>query len=241
MRVYLSIAVLLLLAAPVSGQEEEKPTSAQEAALVGTVTILGTQRPLPAALVRLLGRDVSTVTDSVGAFRFTGLEPGWDTVQVRYLSYDSQKVPVRLEAGRSVVVDVKVPYPAAVLKELEVEITDPRLAGFRKRSQTSRGHYMNREQIVARRAVRMYQVFQRVPGTWSLGSDVFLLIRGGMSLCQPYLYVDGRRRRFARMDDLRPRGIEAIEVYREPYTPKQFTDIYNGCGSIVLWTRSGAR
>lgn len=242
----LAAACLLAITSWSAAQDVDREAESLGAVLVGTVTILGTQRPLSMAIVRLLGQDVSTVTDSMGAFRFSGLQPGPDTLQVHYLSYDSdsEKIPVQLEAGRPVVLNVVAAYAAVVMEELTVKINrtigERRKAYFERRRKMGDGDFISREEIDERNAIWMAQLFWRGLRTRVQGKEVLIRGRGGMrGLCKPVIYVNGAKRPLAEIDDFSPWNIEAIEVYRSPIGPAQFLDGFNVCGSIVLWTRRG--
>jgi hypothetical protein len=243
----LAAACLLAITSWSAAQDVDREAESLGAVLVGTVTILGTQRPLSMAVVRLLGQDVSTVTDSMGAFRFSGLQPGQDTLQVHYLSYDrydSEKIPVQLEAGRPVVLKVVAAYAAVVMEELTVKINrtigERRKAYFERRRKMGDGDFISREEIDQRNAIWMAQLFWRGLRTRVQGKEVLIRGRGGMrGFCKPVIYVNGAKRPLAKIDDFSPWNIEAIEVYRSPIGPAQFLDGFNVCGSIVLWTRRG--
>ena len=240
----LAATCLLAITSWSAAQDVDREAESLGAVLVGTVTILGTQRPLSMAIVRLLGQDVSTVTDSMGAFRFSGLQPGQDTLQVHYLSFDSEKIPVQLEAGRPVVLKVVAAYAAVVMEELTVKINrtigERRKAYFERRLKMGDGDFISREEIDQRHAVWMAQLFWRGLRTRVQAKEVLIRGRGGMrGLCKPVIYVNGAKRPLAKIDDFSPWNIEAIEVYRSPIGPAQFLDGFNVCGSIVLWTRRG--
>lgn len=240
----IAAACLLAITSWSAAQDVDREAESLGAVLVGTVTILGTQRPLSMAVVRLLGQDVSTVTDSMGAFRFSGLQPGQDTLQVHYLSFDSEKIPVQLEAGRPVVLNVVAAYAAVVMEELTVKINriigERRKAYFERRRKMGDGDFISREEIDKLNAIWMAQLFWRGLRTRVQGKEVLIRNRGGMrGLCKPVIYVNGAKRPLAEIDDFSPWNIEAIEVYRSPIGPAQFLDGFNPCGSIVLWTRRG--
>ena len=71
----------------------------QSSTLSGRVTDATDDRPMPGAVVALVGTRVGTSTDPDGRFILRDLEPGEHTVQVRYLGYESEQYEVTLSGG----------------------------------------------------------------------------------------------------------------------------------------------
>lgn len=92
------------------------------AVLYGTVREAGTGRPLGDAEVRIVGLGRSTLTDSTGAYRLRGLEPGEDSVTVEYLSGRARTEYVWLGAGMVTRLDVELRPEAVEVAELQVEV-----------------------------------------------------------------------------------------------------------------------
>jgi len=60
----------------------------QQGSLSGTLVDKNTQRPVTGAAILLSPSNKSTLTDSVGAFRFTGLTPGTYNISIKSLGYN---------------------------------------------------------------------------------------------------------------------------------------------------------
>lgn len=133
----LAIAMLLGGAAQAVAQEGAVAASDEPATTLGTVLIEGPERPLATAQVELLGQGAYALTDSLGHFRLVSIEPGWDTLQISLLEFESEKVPVFVQPGGLHRVELVVPYPFAQLADLTVQLLGPRaerMQGFGSRA-----------------------------------------------------------------------------------------------------------
>jgi hypothetical protein len=117
------------------------------------------------------------------------------------------------------------------------------VSGFERRQRIGLGRFFDREAIDRKILFRTSDLFQGMPGlTLSqtrFGENLGLMrgIWGG--LCRPALFMDGLRFEAEDIDFLTfPQELEAVEVYvRASEAPAQYTDVRNGCGTILLWTR----
>lgn len=135
---------------PGAGEDEGAPGG-----IVGEVRVSGQERPLSAARVRL-DEDRVVSTDSAGRFRADGVAPGTHRVRVEYLGFGSQQALVRVPPGDTVrttflLQSDPVPLPELSVRVEGTEVTG-KLAGFQRRRESGRGHYLTREEI------------ERVPG-----------------------------------------------------------------------------
>ena len=76
------------------------------------------------------------------------------------------------------------------------------------------------------------------------GMDEVILMRGFGGFCVPSVFVDGFRSNTEQLMDLRPGDLAGLEVYRTPTTAPIEYQVFSAraeCGSIVAWTKSGAR
>ena len=220
---------------------------ASSSRLVGQVVAEGSEEPLAAARVELLGQPRAvTFTDSLGRFTLPALDPGPDTLRVSLPGFTSEKIPVQIEPGASYDVTLVIPYATTTLEELTVEVpgsATERMAGFESRRKLRIGEFVTREEIERRRLDRLSRVLQGLPRVRASQDGVTLLVRGprGLRSCMPALFVDGLRRdpKLNRIDDLTPASVEGIEVYYAPIIPGRFYDPFYRCGSIVIWTTYG--
>ena len=256
----LALALILSGGAHAAAQEPSTDAPAASARLVGRILIDGMERPLAAAQVELLAQGAYALTDSAGRFQLVSIEPGWDTLQISLLEFASEKIPVFVRPGALHRVELVVPYPFAVLEELTVELLGPRaqrMRGFEQRRTTRNGRFFARADIERRRPVLLSQLLRSEP--WiRVTADRRIMLQGksavrsfrrtraaGLPQCRPTIFVDGVRRnsQLTRLNDIDPRRIEGIEIYRAPFIPFRFRDHSRpgiGCGSIVVWTTWGA-
>lgn len=251
--------VLALAAAP--GLAQEPPDDL--AVLEGVVLVEGTSRPLPTALVALLGQDRRAFADSAGRFRLTGVAPGEDTLQVSLLEFRSERIPVTIAPGGRHSLELVVAYPSATLEELVVNIAgarSERMRGFERRRRRGIGSFITAAEIRRRNPIELSWMFWGLRRVRMHGERVMLDTRGvalsltrGRALsgqsttvlrdtgeCAPAIFVDGAKRGPAtRVNDFDPDEIEGIEVYASPFIPARFADAFNRCGSIVIWRRIG--
>lgn len=244
-------AAAALLPAPLAAQagaagleEPEPPDSA--AALYGRVAVRGDGEPLVNAAVELVDRDLATVADSAGRYRFRNLEPGEVTLRVSYLGARTRDRTVTLEAGEAVRHDVLAERTAVEVTELRVEVRRRRrgkMAGFEERRERGRGDFVTREEIERIHPIRTTQIIRRE----SVGAEVVrtesgrlrLLVGHGPDKCPPAVYLDGGLVTGFRVNDVHPADLEAIEIYDGNEAPSRY-DVMRGCGVVLLWTRTGA-
>jgi hypothetical protein len=219
---------------------------AGSATLRGWVLRTGTDTPLPAARVELVGMKKAAVTDSAGRFEVAGLPSGVVVVQVRYLGLSAQrwKVPLHTDAATAIVFRVGlgiIPVPAIHVSVKRV--VWPKMRGFESRMQRSEGTFITRDEIQRRQPQELSDLLRTVPGlTFARPSiefeDTRVVMGHGRLQCTPTLYMDGHRVSAFRLDDFAPEHIEAIEVYtRMSLVPGQYRIGPNRCGAILLWSR----
>lgn len=269
------LVLALLLGGAMHAAAQERPAAESDvrARIIGTVLIEGPDRPLATAQVELLVQGAYALTDSAGRFELASVTPGWDTLQVSLLEFESEKIPVFVQPGGLHPVELVVPYPFAQLEDLTVRLYGrpaERMLGYERRRAGRRGRFITREEIQRRRPVLLSQMFRSVPWT-RVAPDGRVLLAGrnavsslrrrrvstlgrtfsvgrvggaGRLQCSPTIFVDGVRRdtRLTQIDDIDPRRIAGIEIYRAPFIPFRFRDHRRpgmGCGSIVVWTTWG--
>ncbi len=87
----------------------------------GTVRDAQTKEPLPGATVMLIGTSMGAATGLDGRFAIESVPPGSYTVRVVYVGYQTKKVPIKVESGKSLDLDVKM--LAVAVKGKEVIVT----------------------------------------------------------------------------------------------------------------------
>lgn len=256
-------ACLASLACGSSPAAAQEPGDPAPAVIEGVVLVEGTSRPLPTAIVELLGQGRQTIADSAGRFRLSSLAPGIDTLVVRLLEFESDRIPVTIAPGGTHRLELVVAYPSATLEELVVEVArtrSERMLGFERRQRRGIGQFITREEIERRNPALLSSMFWGMRRVRVRGGVVRLDSRGvnltpapSLSIegepitvlrdtgeCEPAIFVDGvKRGPLTHVDDIFPEEVAGVEVYTSPFIPARFSDAFNRCGSIVIWRRSG--
>lgn len=252
--------VLATQPAPAAAQERGEPAPA---VLEGVVLVEGTSRPLPTAIVELVGQGRETISDDEGRFRLSSVVPGMDTLVIRLLEFESDRIPLTIAPGGRHRLELVVAYPSATLEELVVEVArtrSERMRGFEHRRRRGIGSFITREEIERRNPPYLSWLFWGLKRVRVRGGQVLLDARGvnltlrpSLSIegepitimrdtgeCAPAIFVDGvKRGPLTHVDDIFPEEVAGIEVYASPFIPARFSDAFNRCGSIVIWRRSG--
>ena len=262
------LAALALLAATLPARAQA-PAAAQAGVLVVTVASDSTGQPVPRATVRV--RDLSQSgqrTGADGVARLAAVPAGTRVVEVSGPGYATQTLQVEVQAGSTQEVPIYLlPQTEAVrLQGLTATATSLRgqLArnGYYDRRTSSRGVFMDAEQIAARRPRRMADIlatfrgfdllpmiYQSPQAVGPLTGDekeqpVEMLIstRGGFGKpCSPGFFIDGTRTDPQAILDMQPGDVEAVEAYSNPATvPVEFGGSGAECGVVIVWTRSTA-
>lgn len=198
------------------------------------------------ARVTLQDTDISTVTDSAGAFRLAGAPSGTRTLEVIAIGY----VPVRsvadLRPNRETAVTVPIGSKVATLGQVKVVDAPTDRSGFAKRRAQGNGQFLDANQIEARGAMSVASALLLVPGLHGNGYDSQNPTRpnvAGRGNCKPTVYLDGQQIRdgLSGVDDmLTVRRVGGIEIYSNPgQGPAQYTGAGGGnCATILVWTQS---
>lgn len=217
---------------------------AQGGTVVGQVTSFESGEPLGGVELVVRGTDVRSITSEAGLFRLEGIPTGRQTISLSYLGAESKDVPVRVEPRQTVrvsfVVEMRVIPVAELVVTVEDQVPVSKLTGFYERMENSPGHFITRDDIDRLNPARTTAMLRRVPGL-----DIGKRTRGGVTPvtmsrrkgCQPQFWVDGARAPFFDVDNIQPREIAGIEVYRgNSEVPIRFKH-RDRCGVIVIWTR----
>jgi hypothetical protein len=249
------LALLLLTPGAALAQEDpqdEKGRNAtpDSARVVGQVVSDLTGEPISGAAVSLRGSRAEDMSDSTGRFVLPPTRAGTDTLDVRYLGYESGFIEVHLRPDRTTRLVLLLSPDAVQLAELEVVVSRPRspgdamTEGFRRRKERGMGTFFDREDIERRnprytsdllRSVRGIRV-----GPQRVGRTSVTLARSGRT-CRPEIFVDGLHLRGASVDDVIVPDLEGVEVYPGPsLVPARFSAMApTQCGAIIIWTRRG--
>jgi len=228
--------------------------------LVGTVTTAEKQ-PLPNAHISIVGTSLVTVADSTGAFRVGALPLGAQSVEVKLLGYTTTQIPVQIDSGKPVVVNVTLVASPVALETVKVTADTfvlPEMRRFAERKARGGGTFFNRVDIDHMEARLFTDILRRAPGvqietlsgsfgpTYSVQTNRNLGTNGNRS-CQMQFYVNGVP--FTNVGDLAinhfvsPGEVAAVEIYSgaSQVPPEYNSSMYNArCGLVLIWTRIGA-
>lgn len=244
--------VVLGWPAPAPAQEPTEAGDAGEVVqLVGSVVDRRTGDPLPLARVQLFPFPVegdepvwSGQSDGRGRFRTESIPLGAYQLDVETLPFTSLAHPIVFsEEG---IVDLRVEM-VRVDYELEAVVVSARRqtvlerSGFLERQERGIGHFVTRDDIESSAALRVSDLFRRIPGArvvrGSRGGfeSARVLLRGG---CAPRFVIDGMMLSGqVVIDDLvATTQVEAVEVYHGSNVPIRYAG-QSGCGVVMVWTR----
>lgn len=209
---------------------------AQTGTISGKVTDAANQQPVADARVTVIGTALSTQTNAEGDYRLTNLRPGRLTIQVFRLGYKAGGDTVRIVAGQTVTMNIRLMQSLVTLSELVITGT----AGNQERkAQSAQVASISAPQLIKDAPVKTIgELLQsRAPSvainsnSGVVGSAKTIRIRGASSFSlsnQPLLFVDGVRineghlngnvqgQAYDRLNDLNPDEIESIEVVKGP-------------------------
>lgn len=237
--VLLFLAAATLAAVPLSLQAQVR-----RASIVGRVVEASSGEPVEGAEVELKGTPHRAVTTESGVFRLEELPPGEHTLAVHYLGMESKEFPVQLKPRRSLNVtfqlETKVLPVAELVVTVDQDVPVSKLTGFYRRSEQGPGYFLTRADIEEKPATRATDLLRQVPGL-DVGernrAGVTPVTMGRRDGCLPRFYVDGAFASYFDMDNLHPRDIAGIEIYRgNSEVPIRFKH-GDRCGVIVVWTR----
>lgn len=248
----------LLLTAGLLGAAVPAPLHSQT--LSGTLLSMDGDRPIASGQVELLAVEDAelvavAVTGENGRFEVTAPEPGIYIVRGQApFHHPMVDGPVELAGGQVFEVEFRLtPSPVALEGiEVEGERRNPRLEleGFYRRKDQGVGHFLTREEIDRRNAMRTAHLFNRIPRAWVMDDSVVFpssamygaLIGEGM--CAPRIYVDGMLFSGGQMgpqdrsiDEIAPEEIEAMEVYTSAARAPTRYAMDSSCGVILIWLR----
>lgn len=199
------------------------------------------------AEITIAGTGLRAHTNPRGEFRLTNVPAGTLTVGVRRLGFiptvGSIEVGPNEAATMTVIVTPLAQSLAAVIVRGDRRFEDHgRLAGFyQRRSRSSGGHFITRDQIDQRNPAQVTDLFRGVPGARIYSSTFTNVVRFRGMRCAPLVWLDGFPATAGEfdLDALDPYIIEGIEVYLGVATvPPEFRWVRGGgsCGAIVIWT-----
>lgn len=215
--------------------------------LSGTVVSAADAYPLPGVRVSIIDGP-QTVANDRGEWTLVGVPLGTRMLDLRAVGFYPERRPVDVITGAPAI-HVTLSTIKAVLDTVLVMGTrnrDRGRSGFDDRRRSGLGRYMTASDIEQQRPARFSDLFRTVPGM-SVEHDAGaletrLLMRSFLhERCSPALYLDGHYMSVLTADEIdafvRPEHVMGIEVYSPMTVPVQYQQAFNGCGSIVIWTK----
>ena len=177
-----------------------------------------------------------------GRFAFDGIDSGSYHLSARRLGYRPATITIRVNRGTPPdSVRIVMAVLPTELTQIVYDRSETRLRDYyQRRAKGGLARFIDRAEIVKRNPVHLSDMFRRIPGASvraARGFGNIVRIRG----CQPTVWMDGKRMRYVELDEVTdPDAVAGVEVYSSPAgVPIEFTDpISNGCGVILVWTRS---
>ncbi|MGQ0714483.1 MAG: carboxypeptidase regulatory-like domain-containing protein [Gemmatimonadaceae bacterium] len=215
--------------------------------LTGTV-LDESERPVSGAVVELWRTGLSATTDEAGRFELSSLPVGTQSLVVRRIGFAPQQFPVQVASRSPSLTTVVLEKPVRMLDAVRVSATalySRRQAELERRRRRGWGHFITREDLERSGGSQLSDLLRRVPGVsvYSSPTGNVVVFRRGSTMsgpCRPTVYLDGMR--LGDQEDLdflaNVSTLEAVEVYTSSIqAPPEFWG--TGCGSLVLWTRTG--
>ena len=215
--------------------------------LTGGVVALASGRPLTGVQVGVVNGPV-TRTNEKGEFTLTDAPTGTRLLEVRAVGYYPERRPVNI-IDSAPPEAIRLNTLRAVLDTVRIagnRVGAATLSGFAERQRTGMGRFFSDADIMRRNPIVTSDLFRNlVAGVYLDGFDPEARIEMRSVFeerCVPTFYVNDRQMPNLSAGDLdsvvKPGEIRAIEVYSSTNVPAQFQVAMNGCGAIVIWTKT---
>ncbi|GBD31553.1 TonB-dependent receptor SusC [bacterium HR33] len=243
----------------VAGLGFAAPALAQQATISGRVLDQNSGRPIPDAVVTVVGTNIQATTDAEGRYTLRNVLPGRVQIRAARIGYQAQVQVLNVPSGAQLTVDFDIPAAVVSLDEVVVTATGEQ----RQRELGNVVGKIQAAQVVEEAPITNLSdlLTARTPGvvvqrsSGQVGSGTRIRIRGANSLSlsnEPLVYVDGIRveqgvssvsvftggQAPSRLDDLNPEDIESIEIIKGPSAATLYgTEAANGV--IRITTKRG--
>ena len=223
--------------------------SQQPVEIAGRLLDAGTGAPISAALVSIPALDVSTLTNTDGAFHLV-VPAGSHTFEFRHIGYGTRTTEVEAPDG-TLSLEIRIEPAAIEVAPLEVDIewrpSYLEQVGFYERRALGSGRFYDPEDI--RRGGDGLIV-----GWRNLSASILTMNRSqrqqelfrasGGGFCEgPQIIIDGRRDRVGLMTTLAYHRMGGVEVHGEPHKVPGLVPLIRTagedpyCPTIIVWTR----
>ncbi len=210
---------------------------AQQGTIAGTVTDAASGAPISDARVTIVDTRLQSVTNSRGAYRITGVQPGTVPIEVRRIGYRTAVSSVTLDAGQEITSDFRLTASVVMLDEV---VVTSEVGEAQRRAQAGTVSSIDVAGLMQNAPITNVQdVLQsRLPGvsvtsaSGSSGTSNQIRVRGASSISlsnEPLLVIDGVAvvsgggsqfftggQTYERLNDLDPDDIESIQLVKGP-------------------------
>jgi iron complex outermembrane receptor protein len=186
-------------------------------AISGRITDAETNRPLPGVNVVLAHAQTGTVTDSTGHFALADVPTGRDTLVARFVGYQTARRTVRVPAGQSIRVSIRLQRKVTQMRGITVTSMRPSIEPTGS---------LESSDIRTTEVADPGALLRDVPGVGAVRRGAMGLdpnVRG-LAETQVGVYIGGMRtfpagpaRMDSPMSHVDPSTIESIEVVKGPY------------------------
>ena len=190
-------------------------------------------------------------TDSMGEFRFSGVNAGQHIVSIRMPGFAPMFDTILVADAGEMRREYKLTRIEATLPEVPVTTTplDRKLVEFHERRRMGIGRFLDSTEFANTPGTRTSDRLKKLPGL-KIGRGRFLseayvlstrapskLAFGG-GVCRAAVWLDGVRLNDFSVNQLDPTMIAAVEWYAGPASvPPKFNVTSSFCGVLVIWTR----
>jgi len=92
----------------------------QTGSVIGTVVDSVSKAPIPGTVVFIKGTEMAVTTDAFGRFSFNNIKTGHYELQISFIGYQLQTIPVDIMENKTVSLDIKLSKGAFDIKEVSV-------------------------------------------------------------------------------------------------------------------------
>ncbi|HEX6940208.1 MAG TPA: TonB-dependent receptor [Longimicrobiales bacterium] len=181
---------LMLVPGPAAAQERGAAASERAGTVRGVVRAAEGGAPLAGARVYIDRTNLGATTDARGAFRIAGIEPGIRVLVAERIGHRTERLEIRVEAGRTVEVELRLPEEAVRLPDLVVSTTRE---AERLSSTAATVGVVDGAALRDRHAAHPSQALSGIPGVWvnvTGGEGHMTAIRQPLTTDPVYLYLE---------------------------------------------------
>lgn len=234
-----------------------------QSALVGTVVSDPGENRLAQAEVIVAGVDRTIRSDSLGAFKLTGISPGMHRVTVRLAGYQPWTGTLQFRDAQTVEVDFVLQAIATPLPGVDVNAhattRNPRLIEFEERRRSGVGKFISAEVFEKNNGRNLSSVIlAQVSGvklTEMSGEKILNSTRDGQSACPVQVVLNGiavftgaPTEEPFNIDGILTGNVLGLEYYTVAATPTRYLGTGGiaargnhpqgaPCGTVIIWTK----